>query len=907
MTIPETLNVNYIDSQYRRWKADPASVSRDWRYFFEGFDLAAEQAPDVSAACSEEQALRQSRVDALIFGYRHLGHLLACMDPLTSCPTSHPLLDLGAFGLENEDLDSEFIAPASIAAERISLKEILQKLKETYCRSIGVEYMHIQDPEERRWLQQRMEPVGNRPGLEPEQKRRILSKLTESAVFEQFLNKKYVAVTRFSLEGADVVVPVIDALADRLAGAGCRELILAMAHRGRLNVQAHILEKPYEEIFSEFESCYDPDQLVGSGDVKYHQGYLADVKTASENPIRMFLLNNPSHLEAVAPVAEGFCRARQEMTGDTERRRVVPLLVHGDAAFAGQGVVAETLNMSQLTGYTTGGTVHLVINNQIGYTTLPEDARSTRYATDVAKMLMAPVFHVHGEDPEAALWVATLAADYRSEFAKDVVIDAVCYRRYGHNEGDEPYFTQPQMVERIRERPSPHKLYAETVLSSETVSREELQALEKDVGKRLEVAFDEIRGSACPFPENRFYEQWEDYHGRYEEPGPETGVSKERLIDLAQSLNAVPSGFNLFKKVKGVLDKRMEAVEETDQIDWAGAEALAFATLLTENHPIRLSGQDSQRGTFSQRHSVLTDTRSGERYTPLNNLAEDQAPFMVFNSLLAEYSVMGFDYGYSLARPDALTLWEAQFGDFVNNAQSLIDLFVASAESKWGRLSNFGLLLPHGWEGLGPEHSSARLERFLQLCADNNMIVSNPSTPAQYFHLLRRQVKAPWRKPLVVMTPKSLLRNPMAVSAKAELAEGRFQTVIADSEEISSPKRVLLCSGKIFYELFKRRQEIEEQVAIVRIEQFYPFPEDRLKEVRSAYPKVRRWCWVQEEPENMGAWQFLRSRLEAVLEASPAYIGRPAASSPATGFPAIYRRQQAAISEEAVGPAPGKS
>jgi 2-oxoglutarate dehydrogenase E1 component len=907
MTIPETLNVNYIDSQYRRWKADPASVSRDWRYFFEGFDLAADQAPDVSAACSEEQALRQSRVDALIFGYRHLGHLLACMDPLTSCPTSHPLLDLEAFGLESGDLDSEFIAPASIAAERISLKEILQKMKETYCRSIGVEYMHIQDPEERRWLQQRMEPVGNRPGLEPEQKRRILSKLTESAVFEQFLNKKYVAVTRFSLEGADVVVPVIDAIADRLAGAGGRELILAMAHRGRLNVQAHILEKPYEEIFSEFESCYDPDQLVGSGDVKYHQGYLADVVTASENPIRMFLLNNPSHLEAVAPVAEGFCRARQEMAGDTERRRVVPLLVHGDAAFAGQGVVAETLNMSQLTGYTTGGTVHLVINNQIGYTTLPEDARSTRYATDVAKMLMAPVFHVHGEDPEAAVWVAALAADYRSEFGKDVVIDAVCYRRYGHNEGDEPYFTQPQMVERIRERPSPHKLYAETLLSSETVSREELQAMENDVAKRLEAAFDEIRGSACPFPENRFYEQWQDYHGRYEEPGSDTGVSKERLIDLARSLNAVPSGFNLFKKVKGVLDKRLEAVEKTDQIDWAGAEALAFASMLTEGHPVRLSGQDSQRGTFSQRHSVLTDTRSGERHTPLNNLAEDQAPFMVFNSLLAEYSVMGFDYGYALARPDALTLWEAQFGDFVNNAQSMIDLFIASAESKWGRLSNFGLLLPHGWEGLGPEHSSARLERFLQLCADNNMIVCNPSTPAQYFHLLRRQVKAPWRKPMVVMTPKSLLRNPMAVSGVAELTKGQFQTVIADLEKISSPKRVLLCSGKIFYELLKRRQEIEEKVAIVRIEQFYPFPEDRLKEVRSAYSKAGKWCWVQEEPENMGAWQFLRHRLEAVLKTPPAYIGRPAASSPATGFPAIYRRQQAAISEEAVGPAPDKS
>jgi len=904
MTIPETLNVNYIDSQYRRWKADPASVSRDWRYFFEGFDLAAEQAPDVSAACSEEQALRQSRVDSLIFGYRHLGHLLACMDPLTSCPTSHPLLDLDAFGLEDEDLDSEFLAPASIAEDRISLEEIIQKLKKTYCRSIGVEYMHIQDPEERRWLQQKMEPVGNQPEMESKQKRRILWKLTESAVFEQFLNKKYVAVTRFSLEGADAVIPLLDVFTDRLAEAGCRELILGMAHRGRLNVQAHILKKPYEELFAEFESCYDPDELIGSGDVKYHLGFLSDGQTASGKSLRMFLMNNPSHLEAVNPVVEGFVRARQEILRGDQRSRAVPVLIHGDAAFAGQGVVAETLNMSQLSGYSTGGTVHLVINNQIGYTTVPEDARSTRYATDLAKMLMVPVFHVHGEDPDAAVHAATLAADYRSRFAKDVVIDLVCYRRYGHNEGDEPYFTQPRMYDRIRERPSPHKLYAETLIEAEEISQDEVEQMEQEVKSRLEDAFDEVHGSSCPFPEHRFFEEWEDYRGGYDADGPDTAVDRERLQRLAEALNTAPEGFNLFKKVKALLEKRMEAVKSGKGIDWANAEALAFATVLTDGYPIRLSGQDSRRGTFSQRHSELVDTNSGETHFPLNHLADEQAPYMAYNSLLAEYSVLGFEYGYSLARPDALTLWEAQFGDFVNNAQSIIDLFIASGEAKWQRLSGLALLLPHGWEGLGPEHSSARLERFLQLCADDNMIVSNPTTPSQYFHLLRRQVLARYRKPLVVMTPKSLLRNPMAVSSIQDLSEGKFQTVIEEQEKIKSPERVLLCSGKIFYELFKRRRELEKRIAIVRIEQFYPFPEERLKEVVSAFKKVPRWTWVQEEPENMGAWFFLRHRLQALIGQEIDYVGRPAAASPATGFPAIYRRQQAAIIEEAVGPAP---
>ena len=605
-------------------------------------------------------------------------------------------------------------------------------------------------------------------------------------------------------------------------------------------------------------------------------------------------------------MVEGFVRARQEILGDDRRRQVVPVVIHGDAAFAGQGVVAETLNMSQLSGYTTGGTIHLVINNQIGYTTVPDDARSTRYATDVAKMLMVPVFHVHGEDPEAAVHAAKLAVDYRTRYGKDVVLDLVCYRRYGHNEGDEPYFTQPQMYDRIRARLSVHKLYAESLIESDAVSQQEAEKMAAAVKDRLEEAFEEIHGSTCPFPEPRSFKEWDGYQSRYDTDGPETAVGGERLRQLAESLNTAPEGFNLFKKVKGLLDKRLEAVQKGEDIDWANAEALAFASLVTDGHPIRLSGQDSRRGTFSQRHSELVDIKTGKTHVPLNHLSEDQAAFTAYNSLLAEYSVLGFDYGYSLARPDALTLWEAQFGDFVNNAQSIIDLFIASGQSKWQRLSGLGLLLPHGWEGLGPEHSSARLERFLQLCADDNMIVSNPSTPAQYFHLLRRQVKAAYRKPLVVMTPKSLLRNPLAVSSIRDLSEGGFQTVIEEAEKIKSPKRVLLCSGKIFYELYQRRQQLKKNIPIVRLEQFYPFPEKRLTDVLSGYGKVQSWCWVQEEPENMGPWFFLRHRLQRLVGEEFDYVGRPPASSPATGFPAIYRKQQAAITDEAVGPPPEK-
>ena len=897
MDISTTLNADFIDAQYRRWRADPASVSDDWRFFFQGFELGL-AGPTPSAAAAGRPGA-DHRVESLIRRYRELGHLLACMDPLEACPTSHPLLEPTAVGLEDADLERAF--STSLAETPTPLSEMVHLLKETYCRHIGVEYMHLQDPDERAWLRERMEPKRNRPELDAAARRRILERLTRAALFEQFLNKKYVGVTRFSLEGGDGLIPLLDAMADRSAVAGVAEWVLGMAHRGRLNTQAHLLGRPYEEIFAEFEHCYDPEALVGAGDVKYHNGFLADVTTADGHPLKIYLVNNPSHLEAVNPVVEGVCRARQDLAQDGPKA-VLPVLIHGDAAFAGQGVVAETLNMSQLTGYRTGGTVHIVINNQIGYTTLPGDARSSRYATDVAKMLMVPIFHVHGENPEALVHAANLALDYRLAFGKDVVIDLVCYRRYGHNEGDEPYFTQPLMYDRIRQRPSLHRLYAEDLVAAEEVSQDELEKMEGEIGAELEAAYDQVHGTSCPFPENRYYDAWDKIRPDFDPAPVKTAVAAKTLKDLARRLNTVQEDFHPHRKLAALLERRLEAVEKGAGIDWANAEALAFASLVTAGMPVRLSGQDCGRGTFSQRHAVLFDTESGEPRVPLSRLADDQAPFMVFNSLLAEYAVLGFEYGYAACRPEVLTLWEAQFGDFVNNAQSIIDLFISAGQAKWQRLCGLVLLLPHGWEGLGPEHSSARLERFLQLCAEDNMQVCNLTTPAQYFHLLRRQVLAPWRKPLVLMTPKSLLRHPAAVSDLKDLSGGGFAPVLPDTQAPKTAKRVLLCSGKIFYELDQRRRDLKRKdTAIVRLEQFHPFDTEALKAALKPYSKAKQWCWVQEEPENMGAWGFLRHRLQELLSAPVDYIGRPASASPATGFPAIYRQQQARITDTAVG------
>ncbi|MCU0559384.1 MAG: 2-oxoglutarate dehydrogenase E1 component [Desulfobacterales bacterium] len=894
-------NLDYIETQYSLWKSDPSRLSPDWRFFFEGFDLGA--SGRLQELGDSTRMPRQARVHSMVSRFREIGHLLACLDPLEACPTEHPLLSLEAFGLELEDLERTFVVPDGAPNLKAPLKEILAGLRETYCRSIGVEFMHLQDPAERRWLIERMEPVRNRPVLDPARRRRILEKLIQSSVFEQFLNTKYVGVTRFSLEGGDALIPGLDALLERAAALGGREIILGMAHRGRLNVQVNILAKPFSDVFSEFENCYDPDNLVGAGDVKYHTGYLNDIQPFGGRTLRVVMMNNPSHLEAVDPVVEGFARARQELAGDPSGRQVLPLLIHGDAAFAGQGVVAETLNLSQLAGYKTGGTVHVIINNQIGYTTLPEHARSTRYSTDIAKMLMVPVIHVHGEDPEAVAHVMQLAADYRWEFGKDVVVDLVCFRRYGHNEGDEPYFTQPLMYARIRERPALERLYAAALIDQGLIAAADADRTAEELRARLSADYDAIHGSVCVFPEQRTYENWAPYSGVYSPVSADTGVSRDTLLALARRLNTVPEGFRLNPKLEKLLARRREAVATGTGIDWANAEALALASLLAEGHPVRLSGQDSGRGTFSQRHSVLFDTENGAAFTPLNRAAEGQAPFAVWDSPLSEAGVLGFEYGYSLARPEGLTVWEAQFGDFANNAQAVIDLFIASGEAKWQRLSGLTLLLPHGMEGLGPEHSSARLERFLQLCAGENLQVCQPTTPAQYFHLLRRQALAGYRKPLVVMTPKSLLRHPAAVAAIEELAKGSFRGVKEDPAADPAAATVLFCSGKVAYELMQRRSDLQRtDIAILRLEQLYPFPQSHLKFALKRFKAVTRWVWVQDEPENMGAWQFIRPRIEAATGKPLAFIGRPESASPATGFPHIYRRWQAEIIDRAVGP-----
>ena len=904
MNIDKTYSASEIDNHYQQWKNDPQSVSKDWQYFFEGFELGYQDGGSPAGEVPEDESglPKQTLVDRLLYRYRDIGHLLACLDPLTVCPTSHPLLELDQFNLSTDDLKKTF-ATRFGKMRRGTLQEIITALKETYCRSIGVEYMHLQDPVERQWLQDRMEENNNRPQLSNEEKILILKRLHHAAHFETLLNKKYPGQTRFSLEGAEALIPMLDFLVSQAANQGSTNIVFGMAHRGRLNVLANILQKPYLDIFKEFTNSYDPESMVGAGDVKYHNGYMSDVVLPGDRKLRMLLVNNPSHLESVDPVVEGVARGLQDQVEEEERNQVLPILIHGDAAFAGQGVVTETLNLSQLTGYATKGTLHIIINNQIGYTTLPEHARSTRYSTDVAKMLMVPIFHIHGENPEALVHVVKLAYDYRQAFKKDVVIDLVCYRRHGHNEGDEPYFTQPEMYNRIRSRPAVHQLYGNELIEQDVVSENMVEEIEQETNQCLIDQFNQEETASREFPKPQYFEIWEDYQGEYTHKAIKTAVDKKTLTSLAKKVNQTPDDFERHRKLDRILKHRLDAIEKGEGIDWANAENLAFASLLAEGTQIRLSGQDSARGTFSQRHSVIFDSKTGKPYIPLNSVAENGGRFEVFNSSLSEMAVLGFDYGYSLVRPDSLVLWEAQFGDFVNNAQSMIDLYIAAAQAKWQRLSGLVMLLPHGWEGLGPEHSSARLERFLQLCADENMIVSYPSTPANYFHVLRRQVLAPYRKPLIIMTPKSLLRNPVAVSTLKDFTSGSFQEVIGETQAKPESKRLLFTSGKLYYELLKYRQDNDiDDVAIVRLEQFYPFPEKQIEKALASFQSVKEWVWVQEGPQNMEGYWFVKPRLEELIQQAIHYVGRPAASSPATGFHNRYLEEQQSLIEQAFKP-----
>jgi 2-oxoglutarate dehydrogenase E1 component len=906
-TFAKRSNLDLIEDYYHRWLADPASVEESWRLFFEGYSLGVDGQPRTGASADAATARAQASVTLLVNSYREYGHYLADLDPLKLSPRrdSHEFLALSTFGLTDADLDRTFYTRID-GGGLSTLRELIAILRQTYCRTIGVEFMHIRDRAVRQWLLDRMEPVRNHPKLDLQQKRRIIYKLSAAELFETFLHKNYAGQKRFSLEGGEMLIPLLDVIVERLGTTGVREIVFGMPHRGRLNVLVNILNKPYGMVFNEFEGN-TPQTVAGDGDVKYHLGFSADYVTVENRRIHLSLTANASHLEAVDPVVEGRVRAKQRRFEDRDRRLGVPILIHGDAAFAGQGLVAETLNLSQLPGYQTGGTIHIVVNNQIGFTTAPSEGRSTRYCTDVAKMIEVPIFHVNGEDPEAIVAVGELAADFRQTFGMDVVIDMVCYRRHGHNEGDEPAFTQPLMYEKIRNRISIRELYTEQLVMAGELSAREAETVAESFASRLQEVYAEVKsGHYQPkAPSRTFTGTWAGLQSGYSFDPVETGVAQDTLRAIAERAAQVPQGFTINPKLARILSARTKAVASKDAIDWSSAEMLAIGSLLWERTPVRLSGQDSRRGTFSQRHAVLVDMKNGERWIGLDHIKEGQPEFCVYNSLLSEAAVLGFDYGYSLDEPQMLIMWEAQFGDFANGAQVIIDQFIASAESKWGRASGLVMLLPHGYEGQGPEHSSARLERFLQLCAEENIQVTVPTTPAQYFHLLRRQVRRDFRKPLVVMTPKSLLRHKLAVSPVEELAAGQFRDVLDDAGPLERARRVLLCSGKIYYDLLARRTEAsaERDVAIIRIEQLYPWPAQELKTVLGRYRIAREWVWVQEESQNMGAWTFVAPRLKDMLGLPVQYVGRDASASPATGSKAVHDREQAEIVAAAIGEA----
>ena len=841
---------------------------------------------------------KEAKVLQLIHTYRVRGHLIAHVNPLSTGVPAHPELDPEHYGLTVWDLDRVFFTGGLAGRDHMTLREILATLHEAYCRSIGLEYMHIQEPDQKAWLREQVEGSPDRTQwVDDAKQRRILDRLNAAESFERFLHTKYVGHKRFSLEGAETLIPLLDRLFTCAADAGLTESVLGMAHRGRLNVLANLMGASLEKMFRTFEGDVDPDSLEGSGDVKYHLGASGHHTAPDGRELKLTLASNPSHLEAVDPVVEGMVRAKQDRAGDVERARVLPVLIHGDAAFAGQGVVAETLNLSDLKGYRTGGTVHVIVNNGIGFTTAPVDARSTVYPTDVARMVQAPIFHVNGNDPEACVRVIELAFAYRQRFRRDVVVDMQCYRRHGHNESDEPSFTQPIMYARIRGMQPVRLLYTSALVRRGDIREEDVEAALADFRRRLEAAFAATRDSRPPTPVLPRDPVSDDA-----QPSVETGVARATLDDVLRAVASHPAEHNVHPKLEKVLQERGRMLE-ADSVDWSTAEALAFGTLLREGVSVRLSGQDSRRGTFSQRHAVLIDQTTQDEYAALAHVAPDQGRFTAYDSLLSEFAVLGFDYGYSVAAPEDLVLWEAQFGDFGNGAQIIIDQFISSAQEKWNQPSRLVLLLPHGFEGQGPEHSSARLERFLTLCAKRNLRVAMPTTAAQYFHLLRRQVKQTPAKPLVVMTPKSLLRAPAAKSPAADFETGGFRLILDDPDPPAAADRLLLCSGKVAHDLFAFRARHKVAGALIaRFEQLYPFPTDDLRALLARYPGVRTIRWVQEEPSNMGAWNFVLEKLrERLPDGTPlTCVARPRSGSPATGSQAMHAVEQEILLQEAL-------
>jgi 2-oxoglutarate dehydrogenase E1 component len=934
-------NAEYLESQYAAWKADAGSVSAELAQFFTGFELGLTRTGgadrSASAAAPTGAAMAASVPAAiamrdLIDAYRRFGHIEAATDPFGRAPKeTHPLLNPAAHGIEGAMLDQSADAGVlSTDGRPMTLRDAASALRQTYCGSVGVEFMHLTSEAERAWIVDRFERARGRGRFSDATKRRILTQLYKAELWEKFCAKKYVGVKRFSLEGGDALIPMLDAVLERAGDHDVVEVVMGMAHRGRLNVLTNIVGKTYQQIFTEFEDAWDEDVANGGGDVKYHRGFSEKRALSSNKSLWVSMASNPSHLESVDPVVLGRARAKQRQLGDFDRRKIVPVLIHGDAAFIGQGVVAETFNLGQLEGYHVGGCVHVVTNNLIGFTTGEEDARTSRYCTDVAKIVEVPIFHVSGEDPEACVFVAEMALDFRMTFRKDVVIDVVCYRRHGHNETDEAAFTQPLLYAEIKAKPTVLRSYADTLLNAGVIDQEMRDSTETNLFETLEQAWAQVKQTPVdPTPEPG-HQRWKGQSGTFSFDPVNTAVPREVLDRVAQRLGQWPEGFTPHHKLVKILEERARSVRDDLPIDWGTAENLAVGSLLLDGAIVRLSGQDCRRGTFSHRHAALRDVNNGALFVPLTHIKEELGPhcikplgardanarslegrYWVYDSALSEYAVLGFEYGYSLTSPNVLVMWEAQFGDFSNGAQIIIDQYLASAEIKWHRWSGLVMLLPHGYEGQGPEHSSARLERFLQLCGDNNMQVCHPTTPAQHFHMLRRQVNPArnFRKPLVVMTPKSLLRLPAAASKVSELTSGTFQEVLddpiyagKDRAARAGVKRVILCSGKVYYDLVARRAEVKRSdLAIVRLEQLYPLHFQLVREVTAQYPKDVELVWVQEEPKNMGAYSHVYMNFAEEFGWELPYIGRRVSATPATGSHHKHAEQLEELLTEAVG------
>ena len=909
-SVPARANEALIDELHESWSKDRGSVAPDWAAFFEGFELGLARSKKLEQTLGSggPPSPLQSRVDAMVDTYLTIGHTISQLDPLQQSERKNPLLDLSEFGLSESDLNEVVSSRQFQGGESMPLRDLFEGLRNTYCDTVGAEFMHIQDPAQRSWIAERMEQRRSPDRSSKHVHRDILSLIYEAETFEMFIHTKYVGQKRFSLEGGESLMLALNTILQGCPVSGVQEIVMGMAHRGRLNVLTNFLKKPLTLVFNEFQDTFNPDIVGGNGDVKYHLGYNATRELQDGAKVDIRMAANPSHLEAVDPVVQGMARARQRVLKDTtERKKVLPLLIHGDAAFIGQGVVAETFNMSQLQGYCTGGTIHLVVNNQIGFTTLPADSRSTSYCTDMAKMVEAPIFHVNGEDPLTVLEVARIALDYRQKFGRDVVIDIYCYRRHGHNETDEPSFTQPNLYSTIKGHPLLSSKFASEAEALGTITAKEAAKIKDSHTERLEAALKENgkEVTTTKKKKSKYAGSTAIFQPPYSHEQINTAISKATLDKVAKAITTVPKDFRVVAKIKRtVLERRLKIWKEGGPFDWGFAEALAFGSLLLEGTPVRLSGQDCRRGTFSHRNSVLYDEQTRERYIPLKNLSPKQETFCVYNSPLSEYAVLGFDYGYSMDFPSMLCIWEAQFGDFANGAQIIIDQFIASAEWKWRRPSSIVMLLPHGYEGQGPEHSSARLERFLQLCGQENMQVCNLTTPAQYFHVLRRQIHRGYRKPLVIMTPKSLLRAEDASSRTEDFTNARFEEIIDDPSIKDSKKvtRVIYCSGKVYYDLVRGREAAKQSssTAIVRIEQLYPLHDERLRQIAKRYKSAKTHVWCQEEHENMGAWSFIAPRMTSITGIQPIYAGRSESASPATGSSGRHKEQLAEFIQQAL-------